>query len=54
MIQWHSGKAIGPVGVLLVFVSGIALVVLSVTGGIVYYDMWRRRKSAGKTGLFWK
>ena len=34
--------------------GGVALVVLLLSGGWVYLDMYRRRrKGSGKSGLFW-
>lgn len=53
IIHLHSGEAIGPVGTVIGLIAGIALVVLSVTGAVVYIDMYRRRARAGKGGLFW-
>jgi uncharacterized iron-regulated membrane protein len=53
MIGLHTGKTVGMTGLILVMLSGIILTVLSVTGLVVYYDMWRRRRAAGKGGLFW-
>jgi hypothetical protein len=31
----------------------IVFFVLTVTGFFVYLDMWKRRRAAGKSGLFW-
>ena len=53
IIGLHTGKVGGILGLILVMASGIVLVVLSVTGLLVYIDMWKRRNKAGKTGLFW-
>lgn len=50
----HSGEILGEPGVILGILWGLALVVLLVTGGWVYLDMYRRRaKGSGKRGLFW-
>lgn len=53
-ILLHSGKYFGAFGLWVIMLAGLALLVLSVTGIYVYYDMWRRRRKAKKKGLFWK
>ena len=50
--NWGYGPS-GGIGLVLVMLSGIILLILSVTGLVVYYDMWTRRRKAGKKGLFW-
>lgn len=52
-ILLHSGKYFGQAGLILIMLAGIALLVLSFTGLWVYLEMWRRRRKAGKRGLFW-
>jgi uncharacterized iron-regulated membrane protein len=54
MIQLHNGSFFGPVGLIITMLVSIVLLVLTVTGFLVYLDMWQRRRSAGKTGFFWK
>ncbi len=50
----HSGAILGEPGTILGILWGLALVILSVTGGWVYLDMYRkRRRNSGKSGLFW-
>lgn len=50
----HSGEIFGEPGVFLGILWGLALVVLLISGGWVYFDMYRRRaKGTGKRGLFW-
>lgn len=50
----HSGEILGEPGVVLGILWGLALVILSITGGWVYLDMYRkRRRGSGKAGLFW-
>jgi uncharacterized iron-regulated membrane protein len=44
----------GPVGLIIVMLVSIIFLVLTVTGFIVYLDMWKRRRAASKSGLFWK
>jgi uncharacterized iron-regulated membrane protein len=51
----HSGAILGEPGVVLGILWGLALVVLSLTGGWVYISMYRRRrKASGKAGVFWR
>lgn len=54
MIQLHTGKMFGPAGLVIMGLVSLIFLVLTVTGFLVYFNMWRRRKSAGKGGLFWK
>ncbi len=54
MIMLHTGKAFGPIGLIIMALTSIVFLVLTVTGFLVYLDMWKRRKGAGKNGLFWK
>jgi hypothetical protein len=42
------------IGLVVVMLASIALMVLCVTGLWVYIDMYRRRRKAGKNGLFWQ
>ncbi len=54
ILRIHSGEILGEPGVVLGVLWGTALVVLLITGGWVYVDMYRRRlKGSGKRGLFW-
>ncbi len=53
IMGWHSGHAFGPIGKFISLLVGLSLVILSFTGLMVYIDMFRRRKSANKKGLFW-
>jgi uncharacterized iron-regulated membrane protein len=52
-VTLHSGKWFGMAGLVVVLLCGVALAALSVTGLLVYIDMYRRRNDAGKSGLFW-
>jgi len=53
IMRIHSGAILGDPGVVLGILWGSALVILSITGGWVYFDMYRRRRKAAKRGLFW-
>jgi len=55
ILRIHSGEVLGEPGVFLGILWGLALVILSLTGGWVYLAMYRRRRRAsGKGGPFWK
>jgi uncharacterized iron-regulated membrane protein len=54
MIQLHTGKMFGPLGLIIMGVVSLIFLVLTVTGFIVYFNMWQRRRAAGIKGLFWK
>ena len=50
----HSGEIFGEPGVVMGLLWGSALVILSLTGIIMYITLYRqRRKASGKGGLFW-
>ena len=54
ILRIHSGEILGEPGVVLGVLWGLALVVLLITGGWVYLDMYRRRrKGSGNRGMFW-
>ena len=54
ILRIHSGEILGEPGVVLGVFWGSALVLLSITGLIVYLELYRRRrKASGKNGLFW-
>lgn len=52
-ILLHSGKYFGVWGVIIIMIAGLILLVLSITGFIVYLDMYRRRLKQGRKKLFW-
>jgi len=52
--EWHSGSIVGIAGELLVLLMGISFTVLSVTGGLIYYQKWQLRKQQSKPEIFWK
>jgi uncharacterized iron-regulated membrane protein len=56
----HSGESLGPVGVMVSILSGLALLFFSVSGLWLYVEMWRGRiarveqgKSVRGGKLFW-
>jgi uncharacterized iron-regulated membrane protein len=53
MIQLHTGKIFGSFGLIVIGLVSIIFLILTITGFLVYLDMWKRRRGAGKKGLFW-
>lgn len=50
---WHRGNIAGFFGQLLGLFTGIALIVLTITGVVMYVQLWHARRKAGKRGFFW-
>jgi hypothetical protein len=50
---WHRGNIAGFAGQFVGLFAGLALIVLSITGIFVYFNMWNARRRAGKRGFFW-
>ncbi len=50
----HSGVLFGPIGLFISILSGLALSFFAVSGVWMYWQMFTRRKSAGRTSFFWK
>lgn len=53
-IRLHTGAMLGTAGILIVFVSSLVLLFLAVSGGVLYWQMWRNRAGRGRGALFWK
>jgi uncharacterized iron-regulated membrane protein len=49
----HRGDYFGMSGRWAEFTAGLAILYLSISGLKMYYDVWRRRRTAGRHGLFW-
>jgi hypothetical protein len=49
----HRGDALGVPGRLMDVFAGCSLVFLSISGLIMYLDLWNRRRRIGRSGLFW-
>lgn len=50
----HRGDILGMTGRWLDLLAGVALVYFSISGGVMYLDLWRRRAKGGRRALFWK
>ena len=51
--QIHRGDIIGLTGRWISLLTGLSLVFLIVSGTAMYFDMWNRRRRAGRSGPFW-
>lgn len=52
--QVHRGDFIGLTGRWMDLFAGLSLIFLSISGAVMYYDMWGRRRGMSRTGLLWK
>lgn len=53
LIRLHTGSAFGAIGVWIMVIASIVLLFLSISGIVLYWQMWRKRVSHGRTKLFW-
>jgi uncharacterized iron-regulated membrane protein len=49
----HRGDFFGLTGRIMSLLAGLAMVYLSISGVIMYYDMWKKRSKAGRKEWFW-
>lgn len=49
----HRGDYFGLMGRAIDLLSGLSLIFLSATGLTMYYELWNRRRRAGRNALFW-
>jgi uncharacterized iron-regulated membrane protein len=50
----HAGYVFGPIGRAVSIAMAISLLVLGITGLLLYLDMFKRRRRAGRAAFFWK
>ncbi|MGC3982978.1 MAG: PepSY-associated TM helix domain-containing protein [Steroidobacteraceae bacterium] len=51
--KWHRGNIIGVTGIFIGFFTGIALLLMSISGLILYAQMWSMRRNSGRPALVW-
>ncbi|HTP39069.1 MAG TPA: PepSY-associated TM helix domain-containing protein [Steroidobacteraceae bacterium] len=51
--QIHRGSYLGLTGRWMDFLSGLALIFLSISGGWMYWEMWSKRRRSGRKALIW-
>jgi hypothetical protein len=52
--HFHSGAMFGVSGRLMNLLAGLSLLTLSISGIIMYSDMWLKRRIAGRGSLVWR
>jgi uncharacterized iron-regulated membrane protein len=52
--QIHRGDFIGLSGRWLDLLAGLSLLYLSLSGAIMYFELWSRRRRTGRPALFWR
>jgi len=52
--HFHSGAMFGIPTRLMSLFAGFSLTFLSISGIVVYLDMWRKRRKGGRNGLVWR
>ena len=52
--ELHSGAVFGAAGQWVDLATGVILVVLSITGPVMYFQMLRSRRKSGRTQAFWR
>ena len=50
----HRGDYFGITGRWFDLVSGLSIIFLCVSGGVMYYTMWNQRRRGGRKSLYWK
>ena len=53
MKKIHRGDAFGIPGRMMDLFAGLSLIYLSISGVVMYVDLWRRRRRGGRSALFW-
>lgn len=54
IIDLHSGAYFGIVGKVISAIIGAALLFFAISGMWMYFNMFRKRKTIGRAGVFWK
>lgn len=50
----HRGDFIGLSGRWMDLFGALSLLYLTISGGVMYVELWRRRRKAGRAGVIWK
>lgn len=54
MIRLHTGAAFGAAGIIVMLLGSFVLLFLSISGIVLYWQMWRNRVGRGRREMFWK
>ena len=52
--HFHSGLMFGVSQRVMNLIAGLALLYLSVSGVVMYFEMWAKRRQSGRKAFFWK
>jgi uncharacterized iron-regulated membrane protein len=53
MKHFHSGEMFGITGQMMNLFAGLSLLFLSISGLVMYFDMWSKRKKIGRKSFLW-
>ncbi|MGC3982162.1 MAG: PepSY domain-containing protein [Steroidobacteraceae bacterium] len=51
--NWHRGNIVGTWGVGVAMFTGIALLLMTLSGIYLYFSLWRRQRASGRNSFFW-
>lgn len=54
LIRLHTGAMAGAAGVWIMLMASFVLFFLAISGGVLYWQMWRNRAKIGRANAFWK
>lgn len=49
----HRGDFFGLPGRFMDLFAGLSVIYLSISGGVMYFDLWRKRRRGGRAEMFW-
>jgi uncharacterized iron-regulated membrane protein len=52
--QIHRGDFFGLTGRWMDLLTGLSMLFLALSGAVMYFDLWTKRRRAGRQGLFWR
>lgn len=54
LIRLHTGSMGGKAGLWVIFAASLIMLFLSVSGAVLYWQMWKNRAGRGMKDIFWK
>ncbi len=49
----HDGAFLGLPGRFISLFTGLSMLFLAISGAVMYFDLWSKRRKLGRRGLFW-